>query len=60
MKITIDLDRDVVASLAEYAKANGLTVPEMVALSVLEKHAPERFAERMRKDGEENSHVVSA
>lgn len=50
MKITIDLDRDVVASLAEYAKANGLTVPEMVALSVLEKHAPERFAERIRKD----------
>ena len=60
MKITIELARDVVASLAEYAKANGLTVPEMVALSVLEKHAPERFAERMRKDDEENSHVVSA
>lgn len=54
MKITIDLDRDVVASLVEYAKANGLTVPEMVSLSVLEKHAPERFAERMRREEDQD------
>ena len=47
MKICINLDDDILESLQEYADANKLSVPQMVELAVLEKHFPQRFAEKI-------------